>query len=111
MEWEQLIIQVLYILIATFIPIIGLSVRGWLESKRKYQELMEKQELIQTAVKFAEKVYYMLEGPEKFQHALEWASAMFSARGFKISAEELKGLIEKAVYDLDAGWDLYEDEA
>jgi len=111
MEWEGLLFQLVQLLIVTFIPIIGLALRNWIASKAKFEELLTQEALVQSAVEFVEQVYYALDGEEKYAQALSWASEAFGRRGFKVSEEDLKGMIESAVYNLKQGWFDYEDEA
>lgn len=104
MEWEGLLVQVIYLVIATFVPIIGIALRRAIMNNAILADLMAKEELVTKAVEFVEQFYHDYEGEEKYEFALTWASAQLEARGVKINAEELKGLIEAAVYELKAGW-------
>lgn len=61
------------------------------------QELAVKQKLAALAVRFVEQVYKDLHGPDKYQKAAEWFAARAQERGLKLTADEIKGLIEAAL--------------
>ncbi len=109
MEWEQLLIQVVYLLIATFIPVVGLALRKRIATYNKLDEMLLKEEWAEAAVKFAEQTYGALDGPQQLEIALDWASARMKEHGLKVKTDELRGLIEQAVYELKEGWYSYEE--
>jgi len=61
------------------------------------EELITKQSLANLAVKFAEQSYQQLHGDEKYNKAAEWLAARARELGLKVSADEIKGLIEAAL--------------
>ena len=63
-------------------------------------ELEAKQELATLAVRFVEQVYKDLHGPDKYQKAAEWLAARAQEHGLKLTADEIKGLIEAALREL-----------
>lgn len=65
--------------------------------KRIEAELATKQELAGLAVRFVEQVYRDLHGEEKYQKAADWLAARAGELGLKITADEIKGLIEAAL--------------
>jgi hypothetical protein len=107
MGWEQLMIQVVYLMIATFIPIVGLALRKRIASQTKINELLLKEEWADAAARFAEQTYGALNGPDQLQHAMAWASARLKNNNINISSSELRGLIEKAVFNMKEGWNQY----
>lgn len=110
MGWEQLLIQVIYLLIATFVPILGLTIRKKIATQTKLEELLMKEEWADAAARFAEQTYGALNGPEQLAHAMEWASKRLKDNGINVKPEELRGLIEKAVFNLKEGWQEYYTE-
>lgn len=63
-------------------------------------ELKAKQELAALAVRFVEQVYTELHGEAKYQKAAEWLAARAQEHGLKLTADEIKGLIEAALRQL-----------
>lgn len=104
MQWEGLLIQVIYLLIATFVPVLGLTLRKYIMSQAVLADFLAKEELVATGVEFAEQFYKEYGGPDKYKLALMWIGAQFEANGINVSEDELQGLIEAAVYELQSGW-------
>ncbi|NLC08185.1 MAG: hypothetical protein GX755_09530 [Syntrophomonadaceae bacterium] len=50
--------------------------------------------------RFVEQVYVDLNGPAKYQAAAEWMEARARERGLKLTADEVKGLVEAALRQL-----------
>jgi len=65
--------------------------------QRIKEELAAKQDLAALAVRFVEQVYTEIHGKEKYEKAAAWLSARTTECGLKLSAEEVKGLIEAAL--------------
>ena len=104
MGWEGLIIQVVYIMIATFVPVLGLALRNWVNRQAVLADFLAKEELVATGVEFIEQFYVEYGGPAKYEMALKWIIAQLEAKNIKFDVEELQGLIESAVYQLKIGW-------
>ena len=64
---------------------------------RIQEELIAKQNLAALAVRFAEQAYQDLHGADKYNKAAEWLAARAGELGLKVSADEIKGLIEAAL--------------
>lgn len=104
---EDKLVQLAYDLLAILIPVLAaLAVEylrrrlGTEKVKRIQEELAAKQELATLAVRFAEQVYRDLHGPDKYQKAAEWLAARAGEHGLKLTADEIKGLIEAALRQL-----------
>ena len=110
MDWETLIIQVLYVLIATFVPVLGLSLRALLARQKQVNELLLTEEWVESAVHFAEQTYGTLDGAEQYAIAAKAVSTKLAQYGIKISESQLKLLIDAAVYRMKEGWAEYEPE-
>lgn len=104
MEWEGLLIQVVYLVIVTFVPIIGLALRKMIMSQSMLADFLAKEELVAAGVEFVEQFYTEYKGQEKYLMALEWVSSQLEVKGITVDVQELQGLIEAAVYELNAGW-------
>ena len=110
MEWENILMQVIQLMIVTFIPIIGLAIRKWIASKTLLNDLLAQETLVQAAVEFVEQAYSAMDGEQKYEQALVWLSQAFARRGFKFSSTDLRGMIEAAVYQMGQGWFDFEDD-
>ena len=104
---EDKLLQLAYDLLAILIPALAaLAVEylrrrlGTEKVKRIQEELATKKELATLAVRFVEQVYKDLHGPDKYQKAAEWLAARAQEHGLKLTAEEIKGLIEAALRQL-----------
>jgi len=104
---ESLFLSLAYDALALLIPaLVVISIellrrRLGLERIKKIQEeLATKQELAKIAVKFAAQAYKDLGGPGKFEEAADWLASQALAIGIKISADEIKGLIEWALREI-----------
>jgi len=94
-------------LLAILIPILVGFIMEYLrrklgteKMKRIQEELAAKQELALLAVRFVEQVYIDLRGEEKYQKAAEWLVVQAAKVGLKLTADEVKGLIEAALREL-----------
>lgn len=104
---EDKLVQLAYDLLAILIPALAaLAVEylrrrlGTEKVKRIQEELAAKQELATLAVRFVEQVYKDLHGPDKYKKAAEWLAARAQEHGLKLTADEIKGLIEAALRQL-----------
>lgn len=101
---EDKLVQLAYDLLAILIPTLAALAVEYLRRrlgtervKRIQEELATKQELAILAVRFVEQVYKDLHGPDKYQKAAEWLAARAQEHGLKLTANEIKGLIEAAL--------------
>lgn len=108
-ELVQVLMAILLVLVNTFVPIIGLALRKWLIRKSWIEELLLKEEWVESAVYFAEQTYGHLKGPQQYEKAVEWLSKRAIEKGVKITPDEIKGLIEAAVLKMKEGW-FYEED-
>lgn len=104
---EDKILNLAYDLLAILIPLLAgflVELLRWklgTEKMRKIQEeLNAKQELAVLAVRFVEQVYKDLHGEEKYQKAAEWLVSQAEKIGLKLTADEVKGLIEAALREM-----------
>ncbi len=104
---EDKILNLAYDLLAILIPLLAgflvelLRRKLGTEKMRKIQEeLTAKQELALLAVRFVEQVYTDLHGEEKYNKAAEWLVAQAAKIGLKLTADEVKGLIEAALREM-----------
>lgn len=81
------------VFLGAVLPLFLLICAGYLIKNNRDDNVMK---WIRVAVKAAEQIYGSGCGKEKFQYVAEWISAKFS-----ISKEDLKNLIESAVWELN----------
>lgn len=82
------------IILGYILPLILLVVVGYLVRVYRSDEVVK---WVRVAVKAAEQIYIGSgQGKEKFAYVSEWIS-----KKFKISEEDLKNIIESAVYELN----------
>ena len=82
------------IVLGYVLPFILLIVAGYLLKVYRSDEVVK---WVKVAVKAAEQIYSGFgQGKEKFAYVSEWIS-----KKFKISEEDLKNIIESAVYELN----------
>jgi len=101
---EDLLLKLLYDVLILLATVAAGYVVAWLRKKlgvegmKKIEsELETKQELAALAVRFVEQVYRELHGEEKYQKAAEWLASRAEEHGLKLTADEIKGLIEAAL--------------
>ena len=104
MEFSEFIFNVLMVVITTFVPILGFVAHKYVKRQTLLADLFAKEELVTKAVEFVEQAYHDLNGHQKFEYALEWTSNTLKNAGIKFTNEELRGLIEAAVLEMQAGW-------
>jgi len=89
----------IYILVVLIIEYLRRRL-GTEKLKKIQEELAAKQQLAVLAVRFVEQVYKDLHGPDKYQKAAEWLAARAQEHGLRLTADEIKGLIEAALRQL-----------
>jgi hypothetical protein len=104
MQWEGLLIQVIYIMIATFVPVLGIALKNWIARQSTLANFMAKEELVATGVEFVQQMYSEYDGAAKYNMALDWISEQLKTKNINVDTSELKGLIESAVYRMKIGW-------
>lgn len=101
---EDLLLRVLYDALVLLATVAAALLVAWLKKrlgvermKQIEAELATKQELAALAVRFVEQVYKDLHGEEKYNKAAEWLAARAREHGLRLTADEIKGLIEAAL--------------
>jgi len=104
---HDVLLQLLYDLLALLIPILVGYAIAWLQKRigtEKMEvlvrELATKRELARVAVLFVQQAYKDLGGAVKYDKAAVWLSDAADKIGIKLSDEEIKGLIEAALKEL-----------
>ncbi len=104
---HDLLLQLLYDLLALLIPILVGYAIAWLQKRigtekleAVARELATKRELARVAVLFVQQVYKDFDGAQKYDKAADWLSDAADKIGIQLSEEEIKGLIEAALKEL-----------
>lgn len=104
---EEIFYKVIYDLLLLLFAVIAVFLANYIKKrigveriKQIEAEIAAKQELAQLAVRFVEQVYRDLHGEEKYNKAAEWLVAQAAKVGLKLTADEVKGLIEAALREL-----------
>lgn len=85
--------------VKVLVKVIGVQTLKTIE-----QELINKQDLVNIAIRFVEQVYKDYKGEQKFEEALKWVLEQADEHGIKITENEAKGLIEAAVKAANETW-------
>jgi len=104
---HDLLLQLLYDIIAILVPILVGYAIAWLQKRIGtgkmevlVRELATKRELARVAVLFVQQAYKDFGGAEKYDKAAERLSDAADKIGIQLSEEEIKGLIEAALKEL-----------
>ena len=99
----ELLQSIVLLLIAAVVGLLVELIRRrlGLETMRKIEaELQLKQDLAIVAVKYVQQAYRASDGNVKYVHATRWFAGVLEARGFKMSPEDLRALIEWALREI-----------
>ena len=102
--WGELIVQVLSIVILALVGMATQALFTYLKNKGVIEQILAKEELAMIAVNFVEQVYQGFSGPQKFDAAVGWLADRMNQVGLKTNPEELAGLIEAAVLEMQSNW-------
>lgn len=101
---NDIIIDIAYNVLVVLITVAAGYAVAWLRKKLGVEkmrgiqeELTTKQVLAEAAVRFVEQAYTDLHGQDKYQKAADWLAKVASDKGIKITADEVKGLIESSL--------------
>lgn len=104
MEFLNEIMPSLLSLVGTVVAVL-LGYAG-VEIKKLYNKYVDTQvekDVVNTTVKYVEQVFTDIHGKEKLNEALSQASSILQEKGIQVSQDQLKTLIESAVYGMNQG--------
>ena len=99
-QFLSILLPSLATLLAAWFGVLGAKIKASYEEKINTQI---KKDVVAETVNYVEQVYKTIKGDEKLNKAVEKASAILNEKGIPISEDELKMLIESAVYGLNQG--------
>jgi LL-H family phage holin len=109
-DWGGLLFEVASIVFLAVASMAMQALFSYLKKKGIIEAIMVKTELAAIAVQFIEQVYIDADGQEKFDAAIEYLADALNKNGIKVTAAELEGLIESAVYEMNQIWAAVTDE-
>lgn len=104
MEFLNQIMPSLLSLVGTIVAVL-LGYAG-VEIKKLYNKYVDTQvekDVVNTTVKYVEQIYTDIHGEDKLKEALKQASSILQEKGIQVSQDQLKTLIESAVYGMNQG--------
>lgn len=69
----------------------------------KYVDTQVEKDVVYSTVKYVEQIYTDIHGEDKLNEALKQASSILQEKGIQVSQDQLKTLIESAVYGMNQG--------
>ena len=69
----------------------------------KYVDTQVEKDVVDSTVKYVEQIYTDIHGEDKLNEALKQASSILQEKGIQVSQDQLKTLIESAVYGMNQG--------
>ena len=94
---SDFVVPVLAIVLSTLAGYIGIKVKTYFNKKIEQIDTEEKRKIVDTIVKSTEQLYTDFTSDEKLEKAIEAAAEICEEKGLKISALELRTLIEATV--------------
>ena len=79
---------------------LGPQAATWIQKVQ--EELIAKQDLVRLAVMYAQQYWAELDGPERYEKAVEWLTNQAKRIGIEMTDDEMRGLIEASVKQLKA---------
>lgn len=96
--------EIISIIVTGIIGFLGVVIKGLL---KKWTDENTKEKVVNTVVKAVEQIYKDLDGPAKFDQAVNDITEMLNEKGITATELEIKMLIEAACNDLKS--DLYKN--
>jgi len=93
------VVGILATVVLSLLALLQKRVKLWIESKTSLAERELIHKIASEAYAFAEKEFKDNGGATKMSEAYNYASRLFGNAGIKVSPEEIKAAIEKAVLD------------
>ena len=103
-EWTELIQQILLIVITAVVPVLTAAFTGYLKRRGIMEQLQEKRVLVARGVEFAEQAFQDLGGHDKYNVAIAWISDRLTEAKIPFSEDEVRGLIDSAVWEMKNVW-------
>lgn len=86
--------------VAVLFGYLGVKVK---QLYNKYVDTQVEKDVVYSTVKYVEQIYTDIHGEDKLKEALKQASSILQEKGIQVSQDQLKTLIESAVYGMNQG--------
>lgn len=86
--------------VAVLFGYLGVKVK---QLYNKYVDTQVEKDVVNSTVKYVEQIYTDIHGEDKLNEALKQASSILQEKGIQVSQDQLKTLIESAVYGMNQG--------
>ncbi|MDY5109722.1 phage holin, LLH family [Faecalicoccus sp.] len=86
--------------VAVLFGYLGVKVK---QLYNKYVDTQVEKDVVDSTVKYVEQIYTDIHGEDKLNEALKQASSILQEKGIQVSQDQLKTLIESAVYGMNQG--------
>lgn len=86
--------------VAVLFGYLGVKVK---QLYNKYVDTQVEKDVVYSTVKYVEQIYTDIHGEDKLNEALKQASSILREKGIRVSQDQLKTLIESAVYGMNQG--------
>lgn len=86
--------------VAVLFGYLGVKVK---QLYNKYVDTQVEKDVVYSTVKYVEQIYTNIHGEDKLNEALKQASSILQEKGIQVSQDQLKTLIESAVYGMNQG--------
>lgn len=104
MDFLQVITPSLLSFVGTVVAVLfgylGVKVK---QLYNKYVDTQVEKDVVNSTVKYVEQIYTDIHGEDKLNEALKQASSILQEKGIQVSQDQLKTLIESAVYGMNQG--------
>ena len=80
--------------------VVGYQIK---KAYNKYVDTQVEKDVVNSTVKYVEQIYTDIHGEDKLNEALKQASSILQEKGIQVSQDQLKTLIESAVYGMNQG--------
>lgn len=86
--------------VAVLFGYLGVKVK---QLYNKYVDTQVEKDVVDSTVKYVEQIFTDIHGEDKLNEALKQASSILQEKGIQVSQDQLKTLIESAVYGMNQG--------
>ena len=86
--------------VAVLFGYLGVKVK---QLYNKYVDTQVEKDVVNSTVKYVEQIYTDIHGEDKLNEALIQANSILQEKGIQVSQDQLKTLIESAVYGMNQG--------
>lgn len=98
-------LKIFSLILSALGTILAVKINSFVNQKKVREVLKNKKDIIDASVQFAQQVYFLEDGPFKFEKAKEEAIKMLNENGVPFNTDDLDSLIEASVRGFKSGWE------